>query len=102
MSESETIAILDALEDMGFDDDAFRRLHHWGIHAQGNHKKPSIKAHREYCIGRSFLAGDNNEIVEARLRFVLTTYQRMNVEIGNKNVLIALSDAAYFGITKAI
>lgn len=60
----ETLRLLDELEPLGFDDDAFSTLHHFD--------KETIASHRAYCKkGETFsLQKPSNIIVQQRLRFV--------------------------------
>jgi hypothetical protein len=98
-ARSETITFLNKLVAMGFDENAFQRLHHMGSHSTEYTSKTSIKNHIDYCAkGASFQQGSTNEDVFLRLRFVYNTYTAMNIANDNLRVFRALADAAYFGI----
>jgi hypothetical protein len=82
-----TLALLDELQRLGFNDEAFWRLHHFR-----RRTRETIGRHRAYCEKTSaFLPDGTNERVQRRLAFVLETYR----EPGNTKNLIMLADAAF-------
>jgi hypothetical protein len=88
MDPQETIRLLDELVDLGFSNDAFHVLHHFGDDA-------TIHAHRVYCEAHeSFRANSNNELVQKRLRLVRNSYKAGGFRSGNPEVFVALARAA--------
>ena len=88
---SRTLALLDQLEQAGFDDTSFSVIHH--------HKEPqTISEHRRYC---SMLVEDgglfrtiNNQLVQMRLELILTMYRSAGFCTGNPGVFLNLAKAA--------
>jgi hypothetical protein len=71
-SPEKTIEILDELEGLRFDDNAFWRLHHF--RERGRHA--TIKSHRSHCAKvKSFRGCGNNSLVQQRLDAVLRCYK---------------------------
>src|SRR5260370_15530232 len=65
-----TLALLDELQKLGFNDEAFWRLHHFR-----HRKRETIARFPAYCEKTSaFLPDGANERVHRRLAFVLKTY----------------------------
>lgn len=103
----ETIAILGDLKQLGFDDSAFRELHHRFREQRGTTTKwgETIAKFEGYCAGYStrlppstFEEGGNNECVHERLKFVLKTYREWKLPPAQRDVFIALAKAAWLGI----
>ena len=72
MEVTVTLGLLDELQRLGFNDDAFWRLHHF----RRVGRPDSIARHRNYCMGLKrgvFNPGSENERVALRLSFVLDT-----------------------------
>jgi len=87
MNPKRTLDLLEELRDLGFNDEAFWRLHHFR-----KRKKEKIASFRAYCEKTSAFVPDGaNERVHRRLAFVLETYR----EAANTKNLIALADAAF-------
>jgi uracil-DNA glycosylase len=87
MDPKRTLPLLDELQKLGFDDEAFWRLHHFR-----HRKRETIARFRAYCEKSSaFLPDGANERVHRRLAFVLETYRQP----GNTKNLIMLADAAF-------
>ena len=86
----ETIAYLDELQQLGFTDEAFRRIHHF----REKSRSATINAHRAYCerIG-SFRDDENNARVQQRLALLLTCYKAYHS--GNSDVFPDLADAVF-------
>jgi uracil-DNA glycosylase len=83
-----TLALLDELQKLGFNDEAFWRLHHF----RREGRRATIAPHRAYCEKISAFRPDGtNERVQRRLAFVLKTYR----EPGNTKNFIMLADAAF-------
>lgn len=67
-----TVTLLDELEGLGFDDDAFWRVHH--SREKGRHE--TIKRHRAYCNEhKSFRRCGSNSLVQERLATVLKSFK---------------------------
>src|SRR5690348_253334 len=85
-----TIALLAELENLGFTDEAFWRVHHF----RERRERHPITTHRSYCARTdSFEDDGNNERVQRRLEIVLECYRRYHT--GNPAVFPELADAAY-------
>jgi hypothetical protein len=67
---ADTVALLDELESLGFDNGAFSVVHHF-------EPAPSIARHRHYCSTRveRFEPGGTNARVQQRLRAILGAYR---------------------------
>ena len=63
-----TVALLDRLEKLGFTDEFFDIVHHFN--------GESIERHRKYCADHAgaFKAGGTNEQVQQRLNIILNSY----------------------------
>jgi hypothetical protein len=83
-----TLALLDTLEKLGFNEEAFRRLHHQGTKRP---REATITRHRAYCETTSeFQPDGTNARVQQRLVFVLETYRKPD----NTRNFIALAEAS--------
>ena len=87
---SQTIAYLDELEQLGFTNEAYWRVHHF----REKNERDTINAHRKYCE-RTISFGDdkNNERVQKRLALILQYYK--DYHLGNPAIFSDLADAAY-------
>ncbi len=88
------VAILDALVNLGFDNEAFKELHH----ARGN-----IESFRRYCLERvtSFRTDDNydnNVRVHKRLRYVWDKYHEQEPLNWSQREFIQLAKEAFTAI----
>jgi hypothetical protein len=98
-SPERTIELLDQLEALGFDDQAFARLHHFRLKG----RRPTISAHRLYCDATSsFQDAGENELVQRRLELVLKAYRSGVFKSGRPEVFGALADAAFHELPPAI
>jgi hypothetical protein len=87
MDPKKTIWLLDELELLGFTDQAFHALHHFGHEA-------TISRHRAFCKAHdNFQADGNNELVLKRLRMVLAAYKAGGFRSGKPEVFVALAEA---------
>ena len=97
MEVTVTLGLLDELQRLGFNDDAFWRLHHF----RRVGRPDSIARHRNYCMGLKrgvFNPGSENERVALRLSFVLDTYRRSGLPSGETSAFIAFAEAAFWAI----
>jgi len=86
-----TIELLDELEALGFDDQAFGHLHHFRA-TRGVYD--TIAAHRRYAEKTAeFRKGGTNEKVQRRLELVLNAY-KAGPFTRSKPVFLALAQAA--------
>ncbi len=67
------LQLLDELDALGFNNDDYRLIHHWGEKARIS----SMVSHCNKLIesGGSFRGSHNNECVKRRLEYVLRAYQ---------------------------
>jgi hypothetical protein len=87
-----TVLILDRLEALGFNNDAFAALHHFKEKGRAD----TIASHRSYCNKTdSFQEGGANARVQQRLKLVLTAYQLGGFTSGRSEVFRCLAEAAY-------
>jgi hypothetical protein len=92
MDPQESIRLLDALESLGFTNEAFRLLHHFRL----NDGTPTINDHRTYCEGlQTFRSGGTNDLVQQRLKLVLQAYEVGGFKSGKAEVFAALAEAAF-------
>jgi hypothetical protein len=97
MNISVTVKLLNELEMLGFNDEAFWRLHHRRLSGH----KDTINAHRKYCLSLktgSFIPGEDNALVTERLVYVLEIYRAAELPNGNAGAFIALAEAAFRAI----
>ena len=101
MSPSACIDLIEQLSFLGFDDEAFWRLHHF----RSSNKKETIGSFIGYCekMLRSnplsrFQPGGTNEQVGNRLAFVLETYRRLGISKGRLEVFNLLAETSYLAI----
>jgi hypothetical protein len=90
MDSERTLHLLEELEKMGFNDDAFGRLHH---------KRETITGMRKYCVDhptRSF--GEANERVYERLAFVLNASKELKLSRDQAQLFNTLAEAAFDAI----
>ena len=91
-----TILLLDELEELGFNSDAFSALHHFREKGRAD----TIAEHRAYCIEKdSFQEGSVDARIQQRLKLVLTAYQLGGFQSGKADVFRCLAEAAYNEIT---
>src|SRR6266568_508131 len=101
VDSKQTVDLLDKLVKLGFNDDAFWRLHH---KREPTEKRPhpvphKIKEHRRYCdAGHIFNHDEENERVYRRLAFVWKIYTDIGFSYNETNVFIALAEAAFVAI----
>ena len=93
-----TLELLDELNELGFNDEAFWRLHHFR-----HRKKETIASFRSYCEklcekNSAFMPAGTNERVHERLALVLKTYRERGLPPGQTKVLIDLADTAFVEI----
>jgi hypothetical protein len=94
-SPQRTLDLLDELQRLGFDDEAFWRLHHFRL----KDCKDTIQEHRDYVEKQSSLRdNDSNEEVQRRLELVLNAYRLGGFKSGRQSVFAALADAAFYEI----
>lgn len=95
MDPKETIELLDALEALGFTNEAFSKLHHFRLVG----RNATIGRHRAYCEKTSSFAADGtNELVQRRLRLVLDGYRGGGFGSGRLAVFVALAEAAFYEV----
>ena len=91
-SPQRTLQLLDELQSLGFDDEAFSRLHHFRLKG----RKDNIEAHRRYVVERgNLIDGDSNDEVQRRLEIVLNAYRGGGFASGSPFVFAYLADAAF-------
>ena len=101
MDSRQTVLILEKLVRLGFDDDAFWRLHHF---REPTEKRPNsvhetIEKHLKYCAaGKVFESGGENERVYKRLKFVWKVYTDVGFPAQEKIAFVALAEAAFHAI----
>lgn len=86
-----TLELLDKLVGLGFDDEAFWRVHHW--REKGD--RETIRHHADYCRGRSSFRTEANPLVQRRLRLVLDAYRKGGFSSRRPEVFTYLAEAAY-------
>src|SRR5436305_2313490 len=86
----QTISYLDELQQLGFTNEAFWRVHHF----REKEERETINHHRAYCerIG-AFRESDNNALVQERLALLLKYYKAYHS--GNPQIFPDLADAVY-------
>ena len=96
----ETLILLEDLENLGFSDDAFWRLHHkrepTAVRAEP--LRETIKNFRRYCEQLktdAFEFDGENERVHKRLAFVLKIYRGIGFAKNQSNVFVALAEASF-------
>lgn len=81
-----TIEALDDLTRIGFNNEAFKILHHLN---------DNLDSFRRWCVSKTtFAKGGNNSLVHERLRYVLNEYRRRGVDDKKSNVFIDLAREA--------
>jgi hypothetical protein len=94
-SPSNALVMLAELKNLGFNDEAFWRVHHF----RENSKKERINQFSAYCERKSqFQLGGTNERVHRRLKFVLTEYRELNLPPNQTTVFIDLAEKAFVKI----
>ena len=101
MSIMHTLELLDALKELGFNDESFWRLHHF----RESNKNETIARFRQYCEKQNLKSSEfepngTNESVCERLDFVLKTYKALGLSFGQTMVFAALAEASFFGIPR--
>lgn len=95
MNPKRSLELLDQLEELGFNDEAFARLHHFRL----KNRRDYISAHRRYCEKiTSFKDDGENEGVQRRLARVLHAYRAGSFKSNDPRVFAALADAAFYEI----
>lgn len=90
MNSERTLQLLEELEKMGFDDDAFGRLHH---------KRETITGMRKYCEDHSSrIFSEANERVYERLAFVLNASRELKLSRDQTQLFNTLAEAAFDAI----
>jgi hypothetical protein len=94
LDSSCTIRLLDELEALGFNDDAFARLHHfWQRPDEHPGRRSTINSHRLYCHRTTHFRPDgNNARLQRRLEVVLERYRQGGFD--NPSAFHALADAS--------
>jgi len=94
MPVRETLQLLDELQDLGFSDAAFARLHHKRLNKQYSPHK--IEPFRRYCEQHQmFRPNSENELIYKRLAFVLRKYRDEELPPGKTDAFIALAEASF-------
>jgi len=92
----DTLKLLDQMEALGFNDDAFWLLHHFR-----ERKHETIGSFRRYCSDhQAFQKNGNNQLVHERLKFVSTCYQELNLSPGQTQDFVKLAEEAFLVIPK--
>lgn len=87
-----TVRLLDELEELGFNNEAFAALHHFKQQGRAD----TIAEHRAHCIeSDSFAEGSVDARVQQRLQLVLAAYQQGGFHSGRAEVFRCLAEAAY-------
>jgi hypothetical protein len=86
-TKQSALQLLDELEVLGFNDNAFSRLHH---------DHDTITPFRNYCINKiqEFTPDGTNHNVQRRLQLVLNAYRAGVFQSGREEVFLALADAS--------
>lgn len=93
IDSSRTVQLLNELEVLGFNDDAFARLHHFWQRHPKSHSHETINSHRSYCSRIvHFRSEDNNARVQRRLEIVLDSYRRYHA--GERSSFSRLAEAS--------
>ena len=91
-----TILLLERLQELGFNNDAFAALHHFKEKGRAD----TIAEHRAYCEkADSFEEGSADARVQQRLKLVLAAYQLGGFQSGRTEVFRNLAEAAYSEIS---
>jgi len=91
----DTLMLLDRLEELGFGDSAFAKLHHF----RERESNAGIAAHRAYCEKTKIFRDDGtNEKVQQRLRLVLSAYVLAGFSSNSSLLFEHLAEAAYLEI----
>jgi hypothetical protein len=93
MDSHQTIELLNKLEELGFTDAAFSKVHH---HREKGEER-TIRRFRSY-IGRptdSFQEGSNNALVHCQLEIIWKAYQGGGFKSKSSSIFVALAEAAY-------
>lgn len=94
-TSARTLELLAELDALGFDDQAFARLHHWRLKA----KAETIRSFKAYAAKHDeFQADGNNDRVVKRLELVLRACSQGGFKSGRPEVFCALADAAWLEI----
>ena len=101
MSVKQTLERLNALDKLGFNNEAFWRLHHF----RDKGTEETIGSFRGYLERNlnenvNYTPGVHNNNVRARLDFVLNTYIKLGLSHGQTKVFVALADASFYGIPR--
>ena len=91
-----TVELLDNLEDLGFNNDAFAALYHFKEKGRAD----TIAEHRAYCIeNESFPDESLDARVQQRLSLVLNAYKLGGFKSRKPEVFRCLAEAAHSEIT---
>lgn len=82
------LELLDRLEELGYDDQIHRVLHH--------HPRDTVARHRAYCRERAtgFHSDGNNARFQPRLGLVLGAYEGGGFAAGDRDALFSLAHTA--------
>ena len=95
MDPKRSLALLDILDEFGFDDEAFSKLHHFRLKG----RRESISSHRRYCEKTpTFDANGENALVQQRLERVLKSYRSLGPASQHASAFIALAEDAFQAI----
>jgi len=95
MDTMQTLKLLDNLCELGFNDEAFWRLHHF----RRRNKNETIASFRGRCKHTlAFRPAGTNASVHERLYFVLKTYRERGLPPGQTKVFIDLAETAFVEI----
>jgi hypothetical protein len=87
-----TILLLDKLQELGFNNDAFASLHHFKEKGRAD----TMASHRAYCEKTGTFQDDSaNARVQQRLQLVLSAYLLGGFKSGKPAVFRCLAEAAY-------
>ncbi len=91
-----TVELLDELEDLGFNNDAFAALYHFKEKGRAD----TIAEHRVYCIEQEIFPNESlNARVQQRLSLVLNAYKLGGFKSRKAEVFRCLAEAAHSEIT---
>lgn len=97
MPVTETLKLLDKLQDLGFNDAAFARLHHKRLKRQYSPHK--IEPFRTYLEQHErFMPNSENELVHKRLAFILKRYRDEGFPPGKTDEFVALAEVSFIEI----
>jgi hypothetical protein len=91
-----SLDLLNELESLGFNDEAFWRLHHFRTRGD----KDTVQLHRDYltkqlAAGATLRDNDSNEEVQRRMQLVLDWYKRGAFNSDPAGVFAGLAEVAF-------